>query len=81
MSPPLCISVAKIFDWGAPNQKSHAMTSSKIFEKGTFCGTKIVEWKIRSCGVVWHLTKNFLMGGRLNQKLKMKISKLEDLCK
>ena len=26
---------------GGPNHKSHAMTSSEIFEKGTFCGAKI----------------------------------------
>ena len=36
------IGVARIFDWGeAPNHKSHAMTSSEIFKKGTFCGAKI----------------------------------------
>ena len=36
------IGVAKIFDWlGGPNHKSHAMASSKIFKRGTFCGTKI----------------------------------------
>ena len=39
--PPLpCIGVARIFDWGSPNQKSHVMTSSEIFEEGTFSGTK-----------------------------------------
>ena len=35
------IRVARIFDWGGPNHKSHAMTSSKNFKKGTFCGAKI----------------------------------------
>ena len=36
------IGVARIFDWGGgPNHKSHAMTSSEIFKKGTFCGAKI----------------------------------------
>ena len=35
------IGVTKIFDWGGPSYKSHAMTSSKIFKRGTFCGTKI----------------------------------------
>ena len=34
------IGVARIFDGGA-NHKSHAMTSSEIFKKGTLCGTKI----------------------------------------
>ena len=29
------------FDWGGPNHKSHAMTSSEIFKTGTFCGAKI----------------------------------------
>ena len=39
---PPCIGVARSFNWGAPNQKSHAMTSSEIFEGRTFCGTKIL---------------------------------------
>ena len=39
---PPCIGVAKIFDWGGPNQKSHAMMSSGIFEEGTFCRTNIL---------------------------------------
>ena len=30
------IGLARIFDWGAPNHKSHAMTSSEIFKKVTF---------------------------------------------
>ena len=33
------IGVARIFELG--NHKSHAMTSREIFERGTFCGTKI----------------------------------------
>ena len=33
------IGVARIFDWGT---KSHVMTSSAIFEGGTFCGTKML---------------------------------------
>ena len=41
----------------------------------------IVECMIRSRGLVWHLTKSFQKGERLNQKLKMKISKLIDVCK
>ena len=35
------IGVAKIFDWGGANHKSHAMTSSEILERGTFCGARI----------------------------------------
>ena len=41
----------------------------------------IVEWKIRSRGLVWHLTESFLKGEGLKQKLQKKISKLGDLCK
>ena len=36
---------------------------------------------IKSRGLVWHLTKSFQKGERLNQKLKMKICKLGDVCK
>ena len=33
---------SRSFDWeGEPNHKSHAMTSSENFEKGSFCGAKI----------------------------------------
>ena len=35
------IGVPRIFDWGRLSHKSHAMTSSKIFKKRSFCGTKI----------------------------------------
>ena len=37
----LNIGVARIFDWGVgvANQKSHAMRSTKIFERGTCYGT------------------------------------------
>ena len=35
------IDVPRIFDWGGLNHKSHAMTSSKFFQKGSICGTKI----------------------------------------
>ena len=40
-----------------------------------------IECMIRSRGMVWHLTKSFQKGERLNQKLKMKICKLGDVCK
>ena len=47
------ISVARIFDWGeGPNHKSYEMTSSEIFEKGTFCGAKI-SYIGRSEAVAW----------------------------
>ena len=35
-----CISVARILDGGGQNRKSRAMTSSEIFEKRDFYGTK-----------------------------------------
>ena len=41
----------------------------------------IVESMIRNRGLVWHLTKSFQKGERLNQKLKMKTCKLEGVCK
>ena len=41
----------------------------------------IVECMIRSRGLVWHLAKSFEKGERLNQKLKMKICKMGDVCK
>ena len=41
----------------------------------------IVECMIRRRDLVWHLTKSFQKGKRLNQKLKMKICKLGDVCK
>ena len=34
------IYVARIFDLGGPNHKSHAMTSSKFFKKGLFLGQR-----------------------------------------
>ena len=52
------------------------------FRKWNFLWDKdIVECMIRSRGLVWHLTKSFQKGERLNQKLKMKICKLGDVCK
>ena len=33
----ICITA----DIGGPNHKSHAMTSSQIFKKGTFCEAKV----------------------------------------
>ena len=36
-----CIGVARIFDWGGPNLKSHAMTSAETSKKKFFVGAKI----------------------------------------
>ena len=35
------IGVPRIFDLRGLNHKSHEMTSSKFFQRGSFCGTKI----------------------------------------
>ena len=34
------IGLPRIFDWGGLNHKSHAMTSSKFFQKGSTCVQK-----------------------------------------
>ena len=46
------LGVARIFDWGGPNHKSHAMTSSETSKEKSFVAADIVEWKIRSRGLV-----------------------------
>ena len=79
---PPCIGVARIFDWGRPKPKITCNKVIRNFWKRNFLLDKdIVEWKIRSRGLVWHLTENFLKREGLKQKLQMKISKLGDLCK
>ena len=46
--------------------KSHAMTSTNIFEMRHLLGNKdIVKWKIRSRCLVWHATKILLKGESL----------------
>ena len=62
------IRVARILDW--EGAKSHEMTSSEIFERGTFWDKDIVERKIRSRGLVLHLARIVLKGEALNQKLE-----------
>ena len=60
------------------------MTSNDVirnFQKSNFLWDKdIVECTIRSRGLVWYLTKSFQKGERLNQKLKMKLCKLGEVC-
>ena len=36
----LSLGVARIFDWGGPNHKSHAMTSSETLKKEFFEGER-----------------------------------------
>ena len=51
--------------------KSHAMTSSNIFEMRHFLrDNDIVKWKIRSRGLVWHATRILLKGESLNLMFK-----------
>ena len=52
------IGVARIFDWyGGPNHKSHEMTSSKFFKRGTSCGTKISQDGRSEIVAGWHLSR------------------------
>ena len=80
-SPP-CIGVARIFDWGEGQTKNECNDVIRNFRKRNFLWDKdIVECMIRSRGLLWHLTKSFHKGERLNQKLKMKIRNLGYVCK
>ena len=57
------IGVARVFDWGrGPNHKSHAMTSSEIFKKGTFCRAKISQNGTSEVVVCCHLTRILVKG-------------------
>ena len=79
---PPCKGVARIFNWGGAKPKITCNDVIRNFQKRNFLWDKdIEEWKIRSCGLVWHLTESFLKGEGLKQNLQMKISKLGDLCK
>ena len=81
-APPPCIGVARIFDWGRAKPKMICNDVIRNFRKRNFLWDKdIVECMIRSRGLVWHLTKIFQKGERLNQKLEMKICKLQNVCK
>ena len=48
------------FGLNGPNRKSHAMTSSKFFEKREFFGTK--NERSEAGGLVWHVTRTLLKG-------------------
>ena len=41
---------------GGPNHKSHAMTSSKFFNKEPFCGAKLLQNGRSEAVACWHLT-------------------------
>ena len=42
--------------------KTHAMTSSEIFKKGTFCGAKISQKGRSEAVAYWHLTRILVKG-------------------
>ena len=42
---------------GSLNHKSHAMTSSKFFQRGSFCGTKISKDGRSEIVGCWHVTR------------------------
>ena len=46
------IGVARIFDWGGPNHKAHAMTLSETSKEEFFAGAKI-SYNGRSEAVAW----------------------------
>ena len=73
VGPNPAINVARIFDWGGgANHKSHAMTSSEIFERGIFRETKISQNGGSEAVVcVWHLTRILLKREGLNQMSKL----------
>ena len=49
----LSIGVARFFDWGGAKPQMTCNDVIRNFESGIFCGGKdIVEWKIRSRGLV-----------------------------
>ena len=58
---------------GGANHKSHPMTSAKIFERGTFCATKILEnGRPEAVACAWHITGILLYGEGLNPLKKRK---------
>ena len=38
---PIQLAYPEFLIWGGLNHKSHAMTSSKFFQRGSFCGKKL----------------------------------------
>ena len=65
------IGVARIFDWGGPNRKSHAMTSSETLKQEFFVGAKISKnGRSKAVAWCWRVTRNSFKREDLNQKLK-----------
>ena len=55
---------------GGPNHKSHAMTSSEIFKKETFCRAKITQNGRSEVVVCGHLTRILVKVEGKNEQLK-----------
>ena len=67
----LHMSVARIFDWRGPKPKITSNDIIRNFQKRNILwGKDIAEWKIRSCGLIWHLSRILLKKKRLDPKVK-----------
>ena len=65
----LGIRVAKIFDWGGSKAQILSNDVIRNFREIDFSWDKdIVDWKIRSRGLFWNITKILLKEEGLNQK-------------
>ena len=51
------LAYPKFLIGGCLNHKSHKMTSSKFFQSGSFCGTKISSDGRSEIGACWHVTR------------------------
>ena len=64
----MLIGVARIFDWGGPNHKSHAMTSSETSKEECFVGAKIsLNGRSEALAWCWYVTGNSSEGEDLNK--------------
>ena len=66
------IGVARIFDWGGGGggTKSQVMTSSEIFEKGTFVGQRYCRLEDQKPWPVFARNQDFAIGRGLKPKIK-----------
>ena len=68
--PPLCIGVARIFDWGRAKPKMTCNDVIRNFREKLFARQRHRRMMIRSRGLVWHLTKSFFKMEKLKPKVK-----------
>ena len=65
------IGVARIFDWGRPKPQIRCNDVIRNFKREFFCrGKDIVEWKIRSGGLVLARNWELFQAESLDQQLK-----------